>query len=47
MLRVFMFLQVYGQPVFATAEDLLLRVAPKLDNLAGKEWLLRLGYRCA
>ncbi|KAF6259045.1 transmembrane amino acid transporter protein-domain-containing protein [Scenedesmus sp. NREL 46B-D3] len=37
--------QVYGQPVFATVEDLMLRVVPKLDNLAGKEWLLRLGYR--
>eukprot|EP00882_Tetradesmus_deserticola_P014246 GHRQ01015144.1.p1 GENE.GHRQ01015144.1~~GHRQ01015144.1.p1 ORF type:complete len:291 (+),score=82.26 GHRQ01015144.1:770-1642(+) len=37
--------QVYGQPVFATVEDLMLRMIPKLDNCAGKEWVLRLGYR--
>lgn len=37
--------QVYAQPVFATAEDVMLRLAPKVDNFAGKEWLVRLGYR--
>jgi hypothetical protein len=37
--------QVYSQPAFATIEDILLWAFPKLDKLAGREWIVRLVYR--